>query len=187
MMIEIFFASARSRLIQYACVRQSTVTCPASWHRFQMRLQREAAGLERSRLAPDVIGRGGEAAPPMIKHAREMIDSIGLFDDPEEKIVVLRAVKFRTETIDLPQEIAPDDGEMADVVTGKKIIRRPIWFEDWRIEALFRELVFIGIDHVCVAMILKPFYILKKCVRLENIVVIEEAHPFAFGQGEASI
>ena len=68
----------------------------------------------------------------MIKHARDVIDSVRLFDDAEEEIVVLGAIKLRTEAADLPHEIAPDDGEMADVVAGKKIVRRPIRLENGR-------------------------------------------------------
>src|ERR1700704_6154955 len=105
----------------------------------QGRFQRETAHLQRPRLAPDIIGGGGEAAPPMVEHARDVIDPIRLFHDAEKEIVVLGAIELRTETAYRPQEVAPDDREMADVVAGKKIVRRPIWLKDWRIEALLRE------------------------------------------------
>ena len=113
---------------------------------FEVRLEGETAGLQRPRLASDIIGGGGEAAPPMIKHTRDVIDSIRLLDDAEEEIVVLGAIKLRAETADLPLEIPPDEREMADIVTGEKIVRGPIRFKDRRIEALLRELIFIGIN-----------------------------------------
>ncbi len=76
---------------------------------------------------------------------------------------------------------------MADVVAGKKIIRRPIGFKDRRIEALLRELVFIGVNQVGVAMVLEPFDVLEKRIRLEHIIVIEKADPFSFREGETAI
>ena len=118
----------------------------------------------------------------MIKHARDVIDSIRLFDDAEEKIVVLGAIKLRTEPADFSHQVAPDDGEMADVVAGKKIVRRPVRLKNGRIEALFRELVFIGVNQVGVSMVLKPLYVLEERIRLEHIIMIEKADPLPFGQ-----
>src|ERR1044071_8395973 len=108
----------------------------------------------------------------MIKDPWDVIDSRGLFDDAEEEIVVLGAVKVRTETADLPQEIAPDQREMADVVAGKKIVRRPIRLKDRRIEALLGEFVFIGVNQICVTMVLQPLCKTKESVGLKYIIMI---------------
>ena len=70
---------------------------------------------------------------------------------------------------------------MADVIAGKKIVRRPVRFEDWRIQPLFSQFVFIGVNQVRIPMFLEPFNVLKKSVRFENIVVIQETDPFAAG------
>ena len=123
----------------------------------------------------------------MIKDARDVIDSIRLFDDAEEEIVVLGAIKLRAETADLPHEIAPDEREMADVVTGKKIVRRPIRFENRRIEALLRELVFIGVNQIGIATILQPLHVVKKRIRLEEVIVIEEPNPLTRRKGDTAI
>ena len=123
----------------------------------------------------------------MIKHARDVIDSIRLFDDAKKEIVVLGAIKLRAKAADFPQQVAPNDGEMADVVTGEKIVRRPVWLENGRVKALFRELVFIGIDQVCVSMILEPLYVVIERIRFENVIVIEKAHPITCRNGETVI
>ena len=61
---------------------------------FQMPFQRETASLEHSRLTLNIISCRSQSAPPMIKHSRDVIDAVGLFDNTEEKIVVLGAIKL---------------------------------------------------------------------------------------------
>ena len=76
---------------------------------------------------------------------------------------------------------------MADVVAGEKVVRRPVRLEDRRVETFVRQLVFIGVNQIGVAMILEPFSHLKKGVRLEHVIVIEEADPFTLRQCQAVI
>jgi hypothetical protein len=59
----------------------------------------------------------------MIKHSRDVIDAVGLFDNTEEKIVVLGAIKLGAESAHLLDELAADEREMANVVAGEKIVR----------------------------------------------------------------
>ena len=65
----------------------------------------------------------------MIQDARNVMDSVGLLDDAEEEIVILGTVEFGTEPADAQNECAPHDDKMAEVVTGKKEVRRPIGLE----------------------------------------------------------
>ena len=88
-----------------------------------MRFERETASLEHCGLSPNTISGGGQAAPPMIKHSRDVIDAVRLFCDAEEKIVVLGAVELRAETAHPLDELATDEREMADVIAGEKIVR----------------------------------------------------------------
>src|SRR5205085_3894416 len=97
-----------------------------------------------------------------------------------KKVVVLGAVEFRTKPSDGINNLAPDDGEMANVVAGEKIIRRPIGFENRRLEALLCQLVFIGIDQIGVPMVLEPFDVFEKRIGFENVVVVEKTDPFPF-------
>src|SRR5436190_12873736 len=123
----------------------------------------------------------------MIKDTWNMIDSLRLFGDAEEEVVVLGAIKLRTETSDLPQQIAPDEREMADIVAGKKIVRRPIRLKDRRIEALLGEFVFIGVNQIYVTMVLQPLCEAKEGVEVKNIIVIEESHPFTLRKSDTAI
>ena len=152
-----------------------------------MGLEREPAGLERAGFSPNIIGGGIGTAPPMIKDARDVIDPIRLLDDAKKEIVVLCAIKLRTEPADFPHKIAPDDREMADVVTGKKIVRRPVRLENRRVKALLRELVLIGVNQICVSMILEPLYVVKERIGFENVIVIEKTHPLTFRNGETAV
>src|SRR4029434_4982049 len=102
----------------------------------EMRLQRLTAGVKRTGLAPDIVRGRGRTAPPMIKHPRNVMDALCAFDNAKKKIVVLCAIKLGTESAHLPHEIAPQQGQVANVVAGKKIVRRPIGFEDRGVETL---------------------------------------------------
>ncbi len=115
----------------------------------------------------------------MIKHPRNVMDAVRAFDNAKKKIVVLCAIKLGTESAHLPHELAPDQGEVADVVAGKKIVRRPIGFEDRGVETLLGQFVFVGVDEICVGMILQPFHVLKERIWFEDIIVIEKGHPIA--------
>src|SRR5437763_16242940 len=110
----------------------------------------------------------------MIKDARDVIDPFPAFDYSQKKIVVLRAVELRAESTNFVHQLAPNDGEVAKIIAGEKIIRRPIRFEDGRVETFFGQLVFVGIDQVRLAMFLEPSHVLKNRVRLEQIVVIQK-------------
>ena len=64
---------------------------------------------------------------------------------------------------------------MAEIVVGKKEIWRPIRLETRRIESFFCQFVFIGINQIGLAMVLEPFHILKKGIRLEQIIMIKKS------------
>ena len=59
---------------------------------------RMLARFERLRFAPNVIGGRSVSSPPMIKHARHMIDSLLLLAHAQKQIVILHAIVFRLET-----------------------------------------------------------------------------------------
>ena len=76
---------------------------------------------------------------------------------------------------------------MADVIAGQKIVGRPIRLKNGRIEASLGQFVFVRVNHIRVGMVLNPFYVLKKRIRLEEVIVIEESHPVTPCQRQAPI
>ena len=52
---------------------------------------------------------------------------------------------------------------------------------------MFRKLVFVGVDEIDIGMRLKQFRCLEKRIRLEQVVMIEQADPFALRFGKAAI
>jgi hypothetical protein len=81
----------------------------------------------------------------MIKDSRDVIDPRRLLNNAKEKIIVLRAIKFRSETSDLPQNFTPDQSKVTDVIAGEKEIERPVRLENRGIQPLLSELVLVGI------------------------------------------
>ena len=116
-----------------------------------------------------------------------MIDVGRVRDDPEIKIVVLGEIVFRAEPAQLLHERAPDRREVTNVIVGEKKIGRPIGFEKGRVEADLGQFVFVGINEIGVGMRLEEFRGPIKRVRLEQVVVVEEADPFAGGGLDAEI
>src|SRR4029077_20609454 len=110
---------------------------------FQMRFERNTASLQHFRLTLNIISCGSQGAPPMVKHSRDVIDSVGLFYNAEEKIVILGAIELGAESTHLLDQFAADEREMADVIAGEKIVGRPIRFKHGRIEASLGQFVFI--------------------------------------------
>ena len=82
----------------------------------------------------------------MIKHPRNMMDAVCAFDNAKKKIVVLCAIKLGAESAHLPHQLPPHQGQMAEVIAGKKIVRRPIGLEDRGVETLLGQFVFVGVD-----------------------------------------
>src|SRR5438045_4410276 len=76
----------------------------------------------------------------MVKDARDVIDPFPAFDYSQKNVVVLRAIKLRAESTNFVHQLAPNDGEVAKIIAGEKIIRRPIRFEDGRSEEHTSEL-----------------------------------------------
>ena len=84
-----------------------------------------------------------------------------------EKIVVLGAIERGAESAHLLDQFAADEREMADIIAGEKIVGRPIRFKNGRIEASLSQFVFVRVNHIRVGMVLNPFHVLKKRIRLE--------------------
>ena len=110
-------------------------------------------------------------------------DADVLFDDSFKRH--LSTVKLRTETADFSQQRAPDQGQVADVVAGQKIIRRPIGLENRRVDPLVRQFVFIGINDVVPFAKFVAHHI--ECGRMKQVVVIEKSDILAARQIEGVI
>ena len=52
---------------------------------------------------------------------------------------------------------------------------------------MFSQFVFIGVNQIGVGMVLKPFHVLKKRIRFEEIIVIEEGYPITLRERETAI
>ena len=93
-------------------------------------------------------------SPPVIQHARNMMDPIGLLDDAKKQIVILSAVEFRTKAAHVLDKLASNRGEVTDVIVGKKKIGRPIGLKDRRLAAILSQFVFIRENQIGVGMVL---------------------------------
>src|SRR5436190_20328667 len=113
-----------------------------------------------------------------------MMDPIGLLGDTKKKVVILRAIEFRTESADFLDNVASHRRQMTDVIVGEKEVGRPVWLKQRRPKAIFSQFVFVRINYFGFAMCLQKLGKLKKRVRFEQIVMIQKADPFAPSQCE---
>ena len=67
--------------------------------------------------------------PPVVEHLRQMRRTAGLFDEPEEEVVVLTAVALGAFAAQLLIQRPLEDCQMTDVVAAEQIIRGIIGLE----------------------------------------------------------
>lgn len=67
--------------------------------------------------------------PPVVEHLRQMSRTAGLFDEPEEEVVVLTAVALGAFAAQLLIQRPLEDCQMTDVVAAEQIIRGIIGLE----------------------------------------------------------
>ena len=72
--------------------------------------------IELSTFLSNTDRAGVGATPPMIQHPRNMMNPIGLLGNTKEKVVILRAVEFRSESADFLDNVASRRSQMADVI-----------------------------------------------------------------------
>ena len=76
---------------------------------------------------------------------------------------------------------------MAEVIAGQEEVGRPIGLEKGIVESCFGQFIFVRINKIDIGARLQNPRRVKKRIRLELVVVIEEADPLATRFGHAAI
>jgi len=107
-----------------------------------------------------------------------MVDSVRARCNAQKKIIILGEIVPRSKSADFADEGKPNGREVTKIIVGQKEIRRPIGFEEGGVETSFGQLVFVGIDQVGVRILQQLFHRLEKGIGFQQVVMIEEGHPF---------
>ena len=67
--------------------------------------------------------------PPVVEHLRHMGGTAGLFQQPQEQIMILTAVAFRAFAAQLLPQCFLEHRQMADVVAAQQVIRGVVRLE----------------------------------------------------------
>ena len=67
--------------------------------------------------------------PPVVEHLRHMGGTAGLFQQPQEQVVILTAVAFRAFAAQLLPQRFLEHRQMADVVAAQQVIRGVVRLE----------------------------------------------------------
>ncbi len=67
--------------------------------------------------------------PPVVEHLRHMGGTTGLFQQPQEQIMILTAVAFRALTAQLLPQCLFKHRQMADVVAAQQVVRGVVRLE----------------------------------------------------------
>src|SRR5438874_11009141 len=89
----------------------------------------------------------------MIKHPRNMPDTLSLFRNPQEQIVVLVTVELAAKPS--LRQIATDDYEMSQVTVRAKKFGGPIGLRHWLRQFPVHDFVFVRINHIGFAVVLQ--------------------------------
>ena len=100
-----------------ACDLEIPVSVPA-----QMIRHSALCRIDRIGLCPDVVRRGAGMASPVIKELRNMHNILCLIRQPQNHVVILRAVKFRAVQFLSLQELPIEAGKVTDVVVRTQIV-----------------------------------------------------------------
>src|ERR1700733_43450 len=102
-------------------------------------------------------GFGGRArdSPPVIQDSRNSLDLAGVLDGPQQEFVILRAIVTLVQPAKTIQERALEYHEMADIVTRKKQVRRPVRLKECIVAATaLIYLVFVGIEKIDIRILI---------------------------------
>ena len=136
------------------------------------------SGLKSVQLALRVAGRGILMTAPVIQYLWYMDDLFCLFGAPEDKIIVLSAVKLLAETAHLIQNTLLHHKQMADIINAGKEIRVKIRLK-MRIKqrlSIHIQLILIGIEDVAVPMLVECLHHLVKSVLRQRIIMVSQEH-----------
>src|SRR5436309_15834057 len=76
---------------------------------------------------------------------------------------------------------------MANVIVSKEKIGRPIWLEQGSLDAVFAELVFVGIIQIGIRMGLQKFHNLENRIGFDDVIMIEKSDPLPAGEPQSLI
>src|SRR6478752_5811231 len=140
-------------------------------------LERSFSGIERIVFVVDARSRGSRSRAPVIQDLGDMYDALGLLSSAQNQVVVLAAIESRVEEAGFSRQLLANHQQMANVVFRKQQIGRPIGFEKWiGALALRPDLVFIAIKQVGAGILTQRIAYIRKRVRSQRVVVIEETY-----------
>ena len=123
----------------------------------------------------------------MIQHPRDVSYTLGMFDNPQQQIVILRPIESRTKTSNIRDQLSAQKNQVTQIITGKKEVRRPVRFEHWDAKTLLSHFIFVGVDQIKVGIFLKQPHVLEEGIGFKDVVVIKKSDPFAAGSRESMI
>ena len=132
-------------------------------------------------------GRAGDG-PPRVQRLGDVGDAFGALGQPQDQVVVLAAVEVLAQAPDLLDQGPPGHGQVAHVVVGGQLVRRPVRLDVRVVQLPCRvQLVLVGVQDVDGRVGVEPPHHLGQGVRLELVVVVQEGHVLPGGHGQCGV
>ena len=147
----------------------------------EVRVDRPLAGRDRVGLGLHAGGRRTGVAAPDIEHFLDVLDPFRLLGQPQQQIVILRALKFQAfPRAGFVEQRTGEAGQVGDVVAAAQIVGREIRLEVVAAELFQRSVEhnFIGIDKIR-ARLLDDLHTFKQRIRIKQVVVVKQDEVFA--------
>ena len=140
------------------------------------------ASLEGPVLGRRIKGSGRHGLTPVVEHLGHMADSSSDLGGSQREIMILRTVEGGAQAADLLDHRPSIHSEMTDVHLAPEPLRGPARLVEGIDAAPGRiELVFVGIDHVDIVVLLggEPADLDRTC--RQGVVVVEECQELPIG------
>jgi hypothetical protein len=157
----------------------------ASFHRCR---DRGETGVPRVALLGAVERRRAGHRPPVVQDFGHVGDAAGLFREPQDEVVVLRAVVRGVEGTDLTQQGGPEHREVRGEHLAQQSFRRPLRLREGDpVVTLVGHDVLVGVHVVDVDPRLDGVLHHGEGPRVEGVVVIEQRDECATGRVDAGV
>ena len=126
---------------------------------------------------------------PVIHNFRHMYYFSCFLHTAENKIIILRSVKFFTESTHFFHQLTSGNKKVTDIVIRTKQVNIKIRLQ-MRLEMLIQlcsHLIFVCINHISIFMLVQRIHNLKKCIRRKKIIMVQKSHKFSCCHGKCCI
>ena len=132
------------------------------------------------------------ADAPVIKHLLHAMHPTRRARAPENHVVVLRTVKGAGRPRHAVEQLAANRHEVHHAVLAEQELGRDLRLKEHvqvleRTVGSFFHQILVAIEHVDIGLLVDGLYVLKEQVRLDKVVVVEEAAEVARSGGEARV